>query len=322
MTISSMSASRPANDPSRSIAPMLGSHGGTGNAPYLPFAGGSYRLTMGLMPLAEPDWLEIDALLAAHLAEKRALLIARPDEVFAALPEAEAASRELLALLAAHLPLHHPQIFARDGAVLTNRVTGEAWDVERPALHPLDLCGRLVQEDFCLLRRDGAQHILVGASLCAPARWRLADKIGHPLAQIHAPVAGYDATLARPVDRLFDQLRPGRLVWRLNWGILDNPARFQPVQPPADTPITAAPRASACGSGSSARPCASSPRARRWCSPSAPMSRGSIAPSRRGPAAADLASAIRALPQEMLRYKQIEPFATEVLAWLEAAPRA
>jgi hypothetical protein len=39
-------------------------------------------------------------------------------------------------------------------------------------------------------------------------------------------------------------------------------------------------------------------------------------------AAADLASAIRALPQEMLRYKQIEPFAGEVLAWLEAAPRA
>ena len=301
---------------------MLESHGDRGNALYLPFAGGGYRLTMGLMPLAEPDWLEIDTLLAAHLAEKRTLLIARHDEVFAALPEAEAAARELLALLAAHLPQHHPQIFARDGAVLTNRVTGEAWDVERPTLHPLDLCGRLVQEDFCLLRRGDEKHILVGASLCAPARWRLADKIGNPLAQIHAPVAGYDATLARPVDRLFDQMRPGRLVWRLNWGIVDHPARFQPVRPPADAPITAASAGERLWlrvERQTLRKLAESEAVVFTIRTHVTRLDRAIAT---GPAAADLASAIRALPQEMLRYKQIEPFAREVLAWLEDRTRA
>ena len=301
---------------------MLESHGDRGNAPYLPFAGGGHRLTMGLMPLAEPDWLEIDTLLATHLAEKRALLASRHDEVFAALPAAEAASRELLALLAAHLPQHHPQIFARDAAILTNRVTGEAWDMERPTLHPLDLCGRLVQEDFCLLRRDGEKHILIGAALCAPARWRLADKIGNPLAQIHAPVAGYDAALARPVDRLFDQMRPGRLVWRLNWGIVDHPARFQPVRPPADAPITAA------RAGEKLWLRVERQTLRKLAESEAVVftirthvTRLDRAIATRA-AAADLASAIRALPQDMLRYKQIEPFVMEVLTWLEAAPRA
>ena len=48
---------------------------------------------MGLMPLAEAEWIEIDALFAAHLAEKRALLETRHGEVFAALPQGGRAGR-------------------------------------------------------------------------------------------------------------------------------------------------------------------------------------------------------------------------------------
>jgi hypothetical protein len=297
---------------------MVEAPGDRSNAPYLPFAGGGFRLTMGLMPLAEPDWLEFDALMAAQLAEKNALLATRHGDVFAALPDCDAAAREMLALLARHLPLHHPRIYGRDGAMLLNRVTGEAWDVEQPALHPLDLCGRLAQEDFCLLR-DG---ILVGATLSAPARWRLADKIGQPLAAIHAPVAGYAATLERPVDRLFDRLRPERLVWRLNWGVVDHPARFQPVRPRLDAPITAA----AAGERLWLR--VERQTLRKLAETEAMvftirthitrLDRAVATPA----AAADLASALRAMPQDMLRYKQIEPFALELLAWLDAAPRA
>ncbi|HEX6841494.1 MAG TPA: DUF3445 domain-containing protein, partial [Stellaceae bacterium] len=187
-------------------------------AAYLPFEGGRFRLALGLMPLAWAEWLEIDRRLAADLAAKRALLDTRHGEVFAALPEAADAASELLALLAAHLPQHHAQIYRRDGDVLANLATGERWDVARPVLHPLDLAGRLVQEDLCLLLKgSGDVYRLVAASLCSPARWRLADKLGHPLAQIHAPVAGYAAKLAAPVDRFFATLKAGRLVWRLNW---------------------------------------------------------------------------------------------------------
>ena len=297
---------------------MVETAGHAGNAPYLPFAGGGFRLSMGLMPLAEAQWLEFDGDVAAQLSEKRELLASRHGDVFAALPECAAAARELLDLMARHLPLHHPRLFARDDAVLTNRVTGEAWHVERPALHPLDLCGRLAQEDFCLLR----ERVLVGATLCAPARWRLADKIGRPLAAIHAPVAGYDAALARPVDRFFEHLQPGRIVWRLNWSIGDSPARFQPVRPPPGAPVTAASAGERLWL-----------RVERQTLRKLPASAAVVFTIRTHitrldraiatPAqAADLASALRAMPPDMRRYKQIEPFAEDLLAWLDAASTA
>jgi hypothetical protein len=297
---------------------MVEATSSAGNAPYLPFAGGGFRLTMGLMPLSEPEWLEFDGDFATHLAEKRELLARRHGDVFAALPECEAAARELLALLARHLLLHHPRLFSRDGAMLTNAVTGEAWDVEHPALHPLDLCGRLAQEDFCLLR----DRVLVGATLCAPARWRLADKIGRPLAAIHTPVAGYGAALAQPVDRFFDRLQPGRMVWRLNWGIGDSPARFQPVRPPPEAPVTAA------TAGERLWLRVERQTLRKLAESEAVvftirthitrLDRAVVTAS----AAAGLSSALSAMPPEMRRYKQIEPFADNLLAWLDAAATA
>src|SRR5258708_2693257 len=178
-------------------------------APYLPFEGGRFRLALGLMPLPLAQWLQIDGRFAAHLAAKPALLQARHADVFAAPPATPAASAELLALLACHLPQHHPDIYRREGDRLANQATAETWDVARPALHPLDLAGRLVQEDLCLLRSECGPYRLVAASLCSPARWRLADKIGPPLGAIPDPVAGYGAEPPAPRGRFFAPLQPG-----------------------------------------------------------------------------------------------------------------
>jgi hypothetical protein len=209
-------------------------------APYLPFDDGRFRLMMGLMPLRLAQWMEVDEDLAADLAMKRRLLEARHGEVFAALPEAAAAAAELLALLAGNLIEHHSAVFARDGDDVLNKATGERWDLVTPPHHPLDLAGRLVQEDLCLLAAADGRYILIGASLCSPARWRLADKIGRPLAAIHEPVPGYADKLARPVDRFFQHLTPEKPVWRLNWGVTDDPTPFQPEAGPAAERIDAA----------------------------------------------------------------------------------
>src|SRR5579875_726427 len=96
----------------------------TAAAPYLPFDGGRFRLMMGLMPLPPGEWIEIDEHFAADLAAKRRLLETRHEEVFAALPEAEAPAAELLALFAEHLPRWHPAHFRRDGDRLINGATG------------------------------------------------------------------------------------------------------------------------------------------------------------------------------------------------------
>ena len=286
-------------------------------APYLPFEGGRFRLALGLMPLPIARWLEIDRRLAADLAAKRALLETRHGEVFAALPEAAAAASELLALLAAHLPRHHPEIYRRAGDWLRNALTGESWDVARPLLHPLDLAGRLVQEDLCLLRGEGGAYRLVAASLCSPARWRLAEKLGHPLAEIHAPVAGYAAKLAAPVDRFFATLKAGRLVWRLNWGIVDDPAPFQPVAPPP-RPITATTAGERLWL-----------RVERQTLQRLPASQAVVFTIRThitrldraigdGAAAGELAAALRDMPEDSRRYKHIARFAAPLLDWLDA----
>jgi dimethylamine monooxygenase subunit A len=198
---------------------------------YYPFHPGPFRMAMNLFPLDLAEWIEIDTDLPAHLAEKHRLLTKRPGEVFAALLQALAGSQETLDLLVDHLTTHFPQIYARDAETITNHATGERWQLADSPLHPLDLAGRLVQEDLCLMQRDPEHGVycLVAASLCFPTRWRLHAKLGQALALIHGPTPHYAETMATPMDRAFDKLRADRPVWRLNWSVLDNGALFQPT---------------------------------------------------------------------------------------------
>jgi hypothetical protein len=195
---------------------------------YLPFPEGPFRLAMGLLNLDPAEWIEIDAGFAAELRLKRQLLADRHEACFLALPGSEAGGAETLKMLAAHLPARFPEIYRRQGDALLIAPLGESWDLRRSDLHPLDLAARLVQEDLCLMRQEGDVHILAALSVCFPSRWRIADKIGKPLRDVHAPVAFYDEKLARPVDRFFLHLKAEKPVQRLNWNLHDNPALFQP----------------------------------------------------------------------------------------------
>jgi hypothetical protein len=285
---------------------------------YLPFNGGHFRLAMGLMPLAAAQWIEIDDRLVADLAGKRALLETRHAEVFAALAAADAPAAELLRLLGEHLPRHHAGAFRRDGRHLHNAATGETWDLEHPRLHPLDVAGRLVQEDLCLLQSTGGPYRLIGASLCAPARWRLADKIGQPLTAVHEPVPGYAAALAQPVDRFFAALKAGRIVWRLNWSMFDDPAPFQPAALPSAGIITADNAGERLWLRVERQTLSRLPETGAVVftirTHITPLASAIAAPV----SAAELASLIRAMPEAMRRYKVIAPIAAALLAWLDA----
>jgi dimethylamine monooxygenase subunit A len=287
-----------------------------------PFAGGKYRLAMGLAPLDEMAWIEPGADLAAELAAKRKLLESRHAEVFQALPASEAAAHELLRVLAANLARHHAARFTLAGDRIVNKVTGEAWDIASPPLHSLEIAGRLVAEDFCLMQRVGESYILTGATLCAPSRWRLADKIGQPASAIHAPVPGYPETLGRAVEHFFAALKPQTLVGRVNWGIADDPAPFQPVAAPPNPAVTAA------NAGETLWQRVERQTLRRLPATEAivftirtritrlDQAIGSAALAR------DLAAALRDMAPEMQAYKRIAPFAPALMGWLEARARA
>lgn len=196
---------------------------------YLPFEAGAFRMAMGLIARPLSALFEIDCNYAAEMALRRQLLAERHDEVFGALDESAGARCATLDLVARHLPEHHPAWFVRTGTWLLNRLTGEEWDLARPPCDPLELAGRFVQEDLCLLEPGAEGLRLTAAVLCFPSRWSLAEKLGRPMAEIHGPVPFFAERLAGPVERFMAHLKPGRLVERLNWSVHDDPALFQPL---------------------------------------------------------------------------------------------
>ncbi|HEY4173299.1 MAG TPA: DUF3445 domain-containing protein [Rhodopila sp.] len=285
---------------------------------HLPFEAGPFRMAMDLVSVAEADWFELDRCYPAEMAERRRLLDSAHGEVFAALPVSDAARREALDAVVAALVLHHPDWFGLDGGVVCNHLTGERWD--GAAVDPLELAGRLVQEDLCLVQNDDLGPMFTAAVLCFPSRWRLLDKIGKRLAEVHGPVPLYADRLAGPVDRFMRHLRAGHIVSRLNWSLLDDPALFQPGgkwRVEGDAGITAA------NAGERVFLRVERQTLRRL-----PVSGAVLFGIRvhvyrldrvidgRERAVA-LAAAVRALPGEVQHYKSLLPFREALLGWLE-----
>ncbi len=271
---------------------------------HLAFEDGPHRMAMGLMPCAAADWIEADERRAEEIALRRALVASRRDDVFGALPGSEAARAEVLEVIVDHLATHHPGLDA----------------TADPARDPLEAAGLLVQEDLCLIRPERDGPILEAAILCFPSRWRLQEKLGKPLAQVHAPVPLYAERLSAPVDRFMAHLRPGRIAMRINWSLADDPALFQPGPPgaPPDPPITAEDAGTRLfyrAERQTFRLLEASGRVLFTIRVHAhPVAQLAAIPG----VAARLAGAIRALPAETRAYKGIPGYEAALLAYLDA----
>ena len=205
---------------------------------YLPFVDKKGHPSMGLKPLMLDRWLEIDDYFETYLRRKRELLTHRHKDVFVALDATQSAQREILTLIVDHLLTHFPEHYQplKQGIHLID--TRENFYSEVFADAPLDLAGRLVQEDLCLLmpgaelpyaevprtQSSGSErYILAAASVCFPLRWNLQEKMGQPVGQIHQRVPRYAEKLERPVDSVFARLRDDAPGVRFNWSIVDVP---------------------------------------------------------------------------------------------------
>jgi hypothetical protein len=177
------------------------------------------RMSLGLRPLDLARWLERGPQHEQTMAHKREMLASAHDEVVASVPQGHAGSLEALGLVLDWLGQYGPD----DAAAPDDTV------------HPVDAAGRLVADDLCVLYLDGSRWRLGAASVCSPSRWRLSEKIGRTVAEIHRPVPQYAGWYSDAVDARLDRLSPDRPVWRLNWTIVDDPALFQP-RPPAHPP--------------------------------------------------------------------------------------
>jgi hypothetical protein len=129
------------------------------------------------------------------LAERRRWLRDDPGRYSAIEPAGREALDELVAFARAMNPC-----LAADSLV----ALGEGWE-----------------PDFLVLRRDGDAEPfrLVAGCVCFPSHWDLREKMGAPVAAIHAPVPTLNATLGASIDTFLASLKPGAVWERWNWGL-------------------------------------------------------------------------------------------------------
>ena len=196
----------------------------------MPFDKGRFRLSMGIISLNLDEWLEPDEYFYKELLEKETLLANQKDEVFQSIQGSQLAQQEVLDLIIDYMNRFHSELVRIDGDKIF--IDGIKRNLSRKefAEMPLNLAGRLVQEDLCLMAPGDTGYTLEAASLCFPSRWRLIDKIGKRMVDIHSPVPDYEDKLVRPVDRFFDKLDVNKPVWRVNWSLTDDPDLYQPIR--------------------------------------------------------------------------------------------
>ena len=144
------------------------------------------------------------------LREKLAVLCTHPQQALLVEPGFDA--RPALRALAAHAAAEHPKAWAGDGtstwhakqlgwALHGDQLRGDGPAEIGACLHalpaewrPAALLALAFAEDFAVI--DGATSRIPWLAVCLPSRWAPEEKVGRPIAQVHAPVADNQTLLA------------------------------------------------------------------------------------------------------------------------------
>lgn len=107
---------------------------------------------------------------------------------------------------------------------MDNITTGESFNiVERPLIEdPMQMAARFVQDDLAIMfeKSNGQYYLLAGAILLA-GFWRLEDKFGMPLSEIHTSgdVPQFKEKLEKGMMNFFKRVQPDKAVLRNNYFI-------------------------------------------------------------------------------------------------------
>ncbi|OCK75708.1 glycosyltransferase family 22 protein [Lepidopterella palustris CBS 459.81] len=193
--------------------------------PYRPFRyGPKYNVTMGLRTMHWDDWIELDNQYPKFHALKAQRITERGKKCCHTAPEAFDGACELLEELCDYLPQRYPSLYRKTAVGMDNLVTGETFDiVERPLKEdPMQMAARFVQDDLAIMfeRPDGQYYLLAGAILLA-GFWRLEDKFGMPLSEIHTSgdVPQFKEKLEKGMLNFFKRVMPDKAVLRNNYFI-------------------------------------------------------------------------------------------------------
>ncbi|KAL9626435.1 MAG: hypothetical protein Q9164_007876, partial [Protoblastenia rupestris] len=192
--------------------------------PYRPFRHGpKYFVTMGLRSLPSwSDWIELDNHYPRYHSDKARRIAERGEKCCKTAPEVYDGAVELLEEFVKYLPARYPSLYRRTDVGMDNLWSGESFNiVERPLKEdPMQMAARMVQDDLAIMfeRPDGQYYLLAGAILLA-GFWRLEDKFGMPLSEIHTSgdVPQFREKLEKGMMNFFRRVKPEDPVLRNNY---------------------------------------------------------------------------------------------------------
>ena len=177
---------------------------------------------MGLRTVKWDDWIELDNHFPRFHGDKARRIDERGHKCFKTSSEAYPAAIELLEELRDYLPERYPTLYQRTDRGIKNLWSNEDLDTTSDPLpeDPMATAARLVQDDLAIMieRPDGQYYLLAGAILLA-GFWRLEDKFGMPLSEIHTSgdVPQFREKLEKGMMNFFRRLKPEELVARNNY---------------------------------------------------------------------------------------------------------
>lgn len=211
------------NEKVRPIVPLDVTLASSKPIPYRPFRyGPKYAVNMGIRPLdlERESWIQVDNHFHRFHRDKLDRLASpNAERLWGSLPGSEDASLEALELLSDYLPRRYPRIYRRTP---TGMAIEGCEHVDFAGQHPLVNASKLLQDDFALMLEgpDGQYYLKAGSILLA-GFWKLEDKLGMPLREIHTSgdVPHYQEKLQGSMDRYFSRLKVDRPIVRNNYFI-------------------------------------------------------------------------------------------------------
>lgn len=183
---------------------------------------------MGLRSMHWDEWIEVDNHYLKFHSDKKARIAERGTKCCRtdSDPRVQDGARELLEELASYLPERYPSMFRKSDVGVDNVVTEESFNVKDLTLNggepedPMQLAARLIQDDLAIMfeKSDGQYYLLAGAILL-PGFWRLEDKWGMCLSEIHTSgnVPQFKEKLEKGMMNFFRRVTPEKPVLRNNY---------------------------------------------------------------------------------------------------------
>ena len=195
------------------------------HTPYLDGQGG---VKIGLSPIPESTWLELDNKFEEEILLKKNLLNTNRDKVLKISKGSEDEQEEILESILNYLQKFHSDKYKFSKDSIYIKSTNDLYDL-RQFKNPIELASLLVQEDLVLMSPKENKFYLEAASLSAPSHWSLTENFSKSLLDLHDGVPGYKEDIGKRVDEIFNKLPTERILERYNWSIYDDPKLFQPV---------------------------------------------------------------------------------------------